>query len=117
MNTRLIVYASVMLLDIFISSISQVMLKKAAQKEYKNVIEEYMNPLVIGAYSLFVLATFMTIFAYKVVPLSLGPILESTGYIYVTIVGIKIFHEKMDKKKIIALAIILVGIFIYSLSL
>lgn len=116
MNVRLVLYASVMLFDIFISAISQVMLKKAAQKEYKNIIEEYMNPLVIGAYSLFVVATFMTIFAYKVVPLSMGPILECTGYVYVTIFGIKIFHEKINRRKIIALAIIFAGIFIYALS-
>lgn len=116
MNTRLVLYSAVLLLDIFISAISQVMLKKAAQKEYKSVIEEYMNPLVIFAYSLFVVATFMTIFAYKVVPLSMGAIFECTGYIYVTLFGIKIFHEKVNKKKIIALAVILIGIIIYSLS-
>lgn len=115
MNTRLILYSCVMLLDVFISSISQVMLKKAAEKEYKSFFDEYLNPLVFFAYVIFVVATFLTIFAYKVVPLSMGPILDATGYIYVTIFGVKIFHEKINKKRFISLALIIVGIIIYSL--
>lgn len=116
MNTTLILYAGIMLFDIFISAISQVMLKKAAMKEYKNVIEEYMNPLVIGAYAIFVIATFLTIYAYKVVPLSMGPILEGTAYIYVTVFGVKIFHEKINKRKLIALALIILGIVVFALA-
>lgn len=115
MNTQLFVYSCVMLADIFLSSISQVMLKRAAEKEYKNIIEEYVNPLVIGAYALFFVATFMTIFAYKVVPLSMGPILEGTAYIYVTYFGVKIFHEKISSRKILALVLIIAGIAIFSL--
>lgn len=115
MDTKLLLYSLVMLLDIFLSSVSQVMLKKAAEKEYKNVIEEYLNPLVIGAYALFFIASFMTIFAYKVVPLSMGPILEGTAYIYITIFGVKIFHEKITKRKLTALVLIIVGIVIFSL--
>lgn len=116
MDTKLILYSCIMLLDIFISAISQVMLKKAAQKKYANVVEEYLNPLVIFAYGLFFVATLLTIIAYKVVPLSMGPILECTAYFYITIFGIKIFKEKINKRKYIALAIIIVGIVIFSLS-
>lgn len=107
-------YAWLIIVGVFISSISQVMLKKAAMKEYKSKVEEYLNPLVIGAYMLFVLTTFLSIFAYKGIPLSMGPVLEATSYIYVTIFGVKIFHEKIDKKKVIALVLIIGGIMVYS---
>ena len=53
--------------------------------------------------------------AYKGVPLNVGPVLEATGYIYVTIFGVTIFHEKMNPKKLAALAMILVGILVYAL--
>ena len=53
--------------------------------------------------------------AYKCVPLNVGPVLEATGYIYVTIFGVTIFHEKMNPKKLAALAMILVGILVYAL--
>lgn len=114
MNRTTIMYACVLLAGVFISAISQVMLKKAAMKQYESKIKEYMNPLVIIAYIMFVGTTFLSIIAYKGIPLSMGPILEATSYIYVTIFGVKIFHEKMNKKKFAALGFIITGIIIYS---
>ena len=114
MNKTVLFYSMFLLFDTFISSVSQVMLKKSASKEYKSKLEEYMNPLVIGAYTIFVLATFVGVYAYRGVPLSLGPILEATGYIYVTIFGVKIFKEKINKGKILALVLIIIGIAVYS---
>ena len=58
-------YALLLLLGVFISAISQVMLKKAALKTYDSKVGEYLNPLVISAYALFVCTTFLSIFAYK----------------------------------------------------
>ena len=69
---------------------------------------------VISAYTIFVLATFLSVFAYKVVPLSMGPILEATSYIYITIFGVTIFKEKLTKRKVIALITIIAGIVVYS---
>jgi multidrug transporter EmrE-like cation transporter len=114
MNGQLILYACIMLLGVFISSVAQVLLKKAAQKQYGSVLEEYLNWPVITAYAIFFAATFLSIYAYKVVPLSMGPILEATGYIHVTIFGVTIFHEKLDRWKLIALALIIGGIVVYS---
>lgn len=109
-------YAALLLLGVFISSISQVMLKKSALITYDSKIKEYLNPLVIVAYILFVGTTFLSIFAYRGIPLSMGPILEATSYIYVTIFGIVFFNEKMSKKKWIALVLIIAGIALYSIG-
>lgn len=115
MNRTVMLYSLFLLCGVFISAISQVMLKKAALKKYDNVVKEYLNPLVIFAYVLFVGTTFLSILAYRGIPLSMGPILEATSYIYVTIFGVKIFGEKINKQKILALIFIIVGIVIYSL--
>lgn len=117
MDEFLLLYSGILLLGTFISSVSQVILKKAAQKTYPSRIAEYLNFPVIFAYTLFVLTTFMCIFAYRVVPLSFGPVLESTSYLYVTLFGVLIFKEKITKKKILALVLILVGIAIYATGL
>lgn len=114
MNKTVLIYALVLLTGVFISAISQVMLKKAAMKKYDSVIKEYLNPLVIVAYVLFVGTTFLSIIAYKGIPLSMGPVLEATSYIYVTIFGVTIFKEKMNKKKIASLVLIVAGIVVYS---
>ena len=114
MNGQLILYACIMLLGVFISSVAQVLLKKAAQKQYGSVLEEYLNWPVITAYAIFFAATFLSIYAYRVVPLSMGPILEATGYLWVTLFGVTIFHERLDKWKLAALALIIGGIIVYS---
>ena len=43
--------------------------------------------MVIFAHAMFVGTTFLSIIAYRGIPLSMGPILEATSYIYVTIFG------------------------------
>lgn len=113
--SKTVIYACILLIGVFISAISQVILKKSALKKYDSKIKEYMNPMVIFAYMLFVGTTFLSIIAYRVIPLSMGPILEATSYIYITIFGVKIFKETINRKKVIALACIVSGIIIYAI--
>lgn len=110
----MIPYVLIYLAGVFIAAVSQVMLKKASQREYESVMKEYLNPLVIFAYVLFILTTFMTIYAYQRVPLTYGPILESTSYLFVTFFGVTIFKERFGWKKAIALALIVIGILVFS---
>lgn len=107
-------YAAVLLVGVFLSAISQVMLKKAAMRQYSSRMREYLNPLVIFAYTIFVGTTFLGIYAYKGIPLSMGPVLEATSYIYVTIFGVTIFKEKLTWRKLAALLLIVAGIVVYS---
>lgn len=115
MDRPIHLYAGLLLLGIFLSAISQVMLKKAALRQYSSKLREYLNPLVIVAYTIFVGTTFLSIYAYKGIPLSMGPVLEATSYIYVTIFGVTIFKEKLNKRKLVGLALIIAGIITYSL--
>ncbi len=114
MSSEVLFYSGILLLGVFISSISQVMLKKASLKKYDNFLQEYLNPLVLGAYVIFFCTTFLSIFAYKVIHLSLGPALEATSYIYITFFGVVVFKEKLTKKKVFSLILIVTGILIYS---
>ncbi len=115
--SRTLTYALFALFGVFISGISQVLLKKSAGRQYSSAIREYLNPLVIVAYAMFFAATLLSVYAYKGIPLSMGPILDATGYIYVTIFGITIFHEKLNARRVLALALIILGIVVYSLGL
>lgn len=112
MNKETLPYYVLLLSGVFVSAISQVMLKKSALKKYDSSIKEYLNPVVIIAYFLFFITTFLSIMAYKKIPLSMGPVIEATSYIYITVFGIKIFHEKFNVKKGIALALIITGVII-----
>lgn len=115
MNNQILCHSLLIILGTFIASISQAMLKKAAQKHYGHPLKEYLNPLVIFAYLLFFGTTLLSVIAYKVVPLSFGPILESTSYIYVTVLGAKFFGETINSKKVIGLVLIITGIIVYAL--
>lgn len=112
--TNITPYVLLCLLSVFLGSVSQVFLKKAAMKPHENVIKEYLNPLVIFAYIIFFGTTLVNVLAYKGLPLSLGPVLETTGYIYVTLFGVLIFKEKVTGRKLLALGVIICGILVYA---
>lgn len=107
-------FVVLLLIGVFVSSISQVFLKKASLRTYDNKLSEYLNPMVVFAYILFFCATLLNVFAYKGIDVSLGPVLEATSYIYVTIFSVIIFKEKLNTEKLLALILILVGILAYS---
>ena len=107
-------YIILCLINVFIAAVSQVLLKVSARKKYESRIKEYLNPLVIIAYGLFFVTTVLGVLVYKGLPLSWGPILEATAYIYVTIFGVTLFKEKFNVKKFASLCIIIIGIVVYS---
>ncbi len=114
MSRAMLPCAALMLLGVFISAVAQVLLKKAAMRQYDSFRAQYLNPRVLLAYGIFFAATFLSIFAYRVVPLSMGAILEATGYIYVTVFGVLIFGERITAQRLLALALIIAGIVVYS---
>ena len=101
---RLEISVCILLLSVFISSVSQIILKKAAGKVYDSTLKEYLNPMVIGAYAMFFCSVILTMIALKYVPLSMSPILESTGYIFVSVMGYFFLKERFSKRsgKVIA---------------
>lgn len=110
-----ILFSLIFIAGVFISSISQIILKKAAEKEYPNKIREYLNVRVIFAYIVFFAATLCSVLAFTKIPLSLGPILESSGYFFVAILSYIFLKEEISKLKMLGLAIIIIGIVIYAL--
>lgn len=97
---------------VFISNISQVMLKKSSQITYESKLKEYFNFRIIVAYILFFLCTIISTLLYRYIPLSLGSILESSGYIFVIILSAMFLKEKISIKKIIGNLLIIIGIII-----
>lgn len=104
-----------MLIGVFVSSLSQILLKKAAMQQYDNSLKFYLNPKVIFAYFLFFGCTLLSVYALKVVPLSMSPILESVGYIFVAILSYIFFKERLNKKQILGMGLIILGIVVFTL--
>ena len=114
MNSK-IVFSLIYLSGVFISAIAQIILKKSAGRKYESKIREYLNPYVIISYAIFFGATFCTIYAYKGVPLSFGPILAASEYVFVAVLSKLFLKENINLKKFIGLSVIIAGIIIYSL--
>ncbi|MBQ8172203.1 MAG: EamA family transporter [Oscillospiraceae bacterium] len=115
--SELFVYSAIMLVSILISAVSQIMLKKSAQKTYPSKLKEYLNPIVITAYILFFGCSFITMYALKVVPLSMYSIIESCGYIFVAVLSFFFLKEKLTKRQLAGMALIIIGIAIYSIEI
>ena len=105
-------YIPVFLCATFISAFSQILLKLAAKEEHRSWIFEYLNVKVISAYLIFFAATLISVYCYKVLPLSIGAMLESSGYVFVTILGYLILKEKVSKQKILGMALVIFGVVI-----
>ena len=110
-----LIYICIYIFAVFISSVSQILLKKSAVKERQNWLIEYLNPMVIFAYFLFFSSTLITIISYKVLPLSLGPVLESSGYLFVMVLSLIFLKEKFSKRKIVGITLIVIGITVFTI--
>lgn len=104
-----------LLVSVLISSVSQIILKKSALKKYPTKLAEYLNASVISAYGLFFLSTILTMLSLRHVPLSMQPILESVSYIYISVMGYFFLKEHFNRRKILGIVLILLGILVYSL--
>lgn len=103
----------IMMISVLVAAISQILLKISANKEHKNIINEYLNPHVILGYMLLFASTILTILALRGMELKNLPIIEASGYIYVLIFSALVLKEKITKKKIIGNIIIILGIIVF----
>ncbi len=108
-------YYLIMLLGILIATFSQLILKKGAVRNYSSIVWEYINIYTFIGYGMMFISTFCSLIAHKVVPVSYAPVWNSCSFILVTIVSRIFLKEIPTKKKLIGLAIMIVGIIVFSL--
>ncbi|MBQ9735563.1 MAG: EamA family transporter [Clostridia bacterium] len=116
MDKTLVLYSLILLASVFISSVSQLLLKKSSGIQYPSKIREYLNPYVIIGYALFFGCTIVSMVALKVVPLSMSPIIESCGYIFVTLLSFFFLKEKITRRQLLGTVLIILGVVVYSLG-
>lgn len=104
-----------MLAGTFLSAVSQILLKKSAQKVYKNPLFEYLNWRVITAYGIFFGVLLLNTYAYTQVDMKYGPVIDTFTYVFVLLLSWLILKEKITKGKLIGNLIIILGVVIYTL--
>ena len=98
-----------------IAALSQVLLKRESGQAHGSLWREYLNVRVIAAYLLLAGSVLLTTLAYRGLPLSMGPVFESGSYVFVTLFGVLLFKEKLGRRRLPALLLILAGILLYTL--
>lgn len=106
-------YILCMFLSVMVASVSQILLKKSAMKEYSSVIREYLNILVILGYGMMMCSMVLTVIAYSGMEFKNGPIIESLGNVIVLILSYFVFKEKISIRKIVGIACIILGIIVF----
>lgn len=109
-------YILIALLSGVLSSFSQVLLKKSAEKKQNTLLSEYINPYVISGYLLTGICMLLMIVAYKGMPYKYGAVLESLVYVYIMILSRIFFGEKITKNKLAGNILIVAGVIIFSLG-
>lgn len=112
---KVLIYSGIYILGVIVSAVAQILLKKSADVKRENKLKEYLNFKTIFAYGIFFAATLCTVIAYKYVPLSMGPVLGTTEYIFVAILSYWLLKEKVSKRKLIGLISIILGVLIFSI--
>ena len=115
MNQAQLPYVLLYLCSTFLSSFSQVLLKKAAGKQHKSLLREYLNPWVICGYMLLLGSTVFNISGLRGLSFMNGPVIESFGYVLVLFLSRFFFGEKITIRKLAGVGCILAGVIVYYL--
>ena len=110
------IYYIFVIMGVFLCSLSQLLLKKSANVEHQSRIHEILNPLVIVAYTIFFGSLLINIWAMSNgLQLKEMAMLESLGYVFVPLLSVIVLKEQMTRRTILAVFVILSGIFIFYL--
>jgi len=113
--SSILIYSIIYLIGVVISAFAQILLKKAAMIKRESKIKEYLNFKTMFAYFIFFSATLCTVLSYKYVPMSMGPILGTTEYLFIALLSYFFLKEKIKKKKLIGILVIVAGVLIFSI--
>ncbi len=113
MDRELLTGILILLGGVVIASLSQILLKYAAERQYDDKRSEYFNPFVIGGYALFLGVTFLNVYALRFIPLSLASALDASGQIFVPLFSWLILKERISWEKMKGMAVIIFGILLF----
>jgi drug/metabolite transporter (DMT)-like permease len=102
-------------LFIILASIGHLLLKSAANSVAKSGGRLYLHPVSIAGYGIFAVATLLSIFAVKGLPLSFFFVLTSLTYISIPLLSFILLRESVSRTKLIGIVIIAIGVLLFSL--
>ena len=109
-------YYLIVILSVFAAACAQMLLKQGAKIEYATWWRQYINPWVIGGYSIMFISMAINILAISHgVQVKEVSVIESVSYLFVPVLAFMLFKEKLTVRKVCAIAIIIGGVVIFFL--
>ena len=107
-------YYLLVILAVFSAASAQMLLKKGASIAYPTWIRQYLNPWVIGGYAIMGVSLLLNVFcmAHGILVKEIGGV-ESLSYLFVPLLSWLFFKEKITWRKVGAIAVIMIGVFIF----
>ena len=97
----------------FITALSQILLKTQANTTgKKGFFSKFLNLRVIAAYGLLFLTLAINQIALRYVPLSVMPCITATSFIWVFVMGALLLKERVSRRKVLGVAVIILGVII-----
>jgi len=110
----MIIYYLLVIFFVFSAACAQMLLKKGALQHYDSLLHQYLNPWVVGGYLIMLGSMILNIFTLsRGVQIKEISIIESLSYLFVPALAYIFFKERITKKKIIAIVVIIIGIIIF----
>lgn len=101
---------------VLVAACSQMLLKQGARQGYRPWWRQYLNPWVISGYTLMFGAMIANIWCmHQGLQLKELSIIESLSYLFVPALSWWIFNEPINRRKGIAIGIIIVGVIVFFL--
>lgn len=104
-------------LAVFLAAIAQIILKKAALRNTDaSFLTKFLNIPVILGYGMMFGSTFLNVIALRRMPLSLTPVTEATGYLWIPLLSWIVLHVRPTRRHVIGGAVIVAGMVMYALG-
>ncbi len=104
----------IVIVSVFVAACAQMLLKKGASIKYKSFIRQYLNVWVIGGYGILLVSLLVNIFAMsRGVMAKEVSIIESMSYLFVPVLSFLFFKEKLTRKRVGAVCLIIMGIIVF----
>lgn len=111
----MIFYYLLVVLTALLSAFSQILLNLSNTKQHNGRIFEYINVYVISSYIILAVVILINSYVLKYIPMMEGHVIAASTYFFVLILSRIILKEPMTINKIVGNAVILIGIFVFTI--
>jgi drug/metabolite transporter (DMT)-like permease len=102
-------------MGVFLTAISQLLMKQGARKARKGALRLYLNVYMLTAYFTLVVVTLLNLYAYREIPLKVGLMLAPLALIFIGVLSSWLLEERLTRMQILGAFVILIGVTVFNL--